>query len=774
MTKTWMIADFEEDHVLSLIDTSSVSISLTDKDVVGGKRALEVRVRPYAVHQDHWPRIVLGLKYITSPLDCGSYSRISATIRNVTEGLAGVRLGLTSLSYNDGGRNWDEAFFDIPSGESMRCDFPMSGFRNAINDPSEIRLIMIMFPDNEIDAIYRIDAIQAVHDPAEGSPAETLVNYAQSVEQQLDAAHHKVNWDTVPDDVRREMQPRFQEYARQVESIQSMAVQGLKEGLRGRHNPTRNALDKISRQLGQLRLADKRDFFAWEISPYINVYRDERLDFAAPELESIDVRMALDEFRDKAFMISSCGKDLRLSVEIESSGDLPAEAIRVRETLYINFKKDLEALGDALYDLEGPLHVPQNECRQVWLTFNTRFSGLGPGTYDFAVLLTDLDTGTRQRIPGTLTVWDFQLPNYDALANNGYVEFYNGEVGLKIRDKAVEHMKMYGLNMVYIYPNYMPWPVEVDEDLNITHFDAGNLEEQVRPVVEAWRAAPGNNRRLRFIFALTGGQRHLLERDDVPYPGEAWKKVFAQWVDKLKEAVRGFGVADEDWLFVLADESNMTVLLNEELPFAELIKSIDPSIFIMTNRGPGIEDRKMSIRFYKAFDAVLSRGDRDTQYPYIREWVEQGGTPPELWTYKCEDMSPRYRNLYRYYRVYGWENFRYGITGPGLWTYCARGTSPWGDEKIMIGHGLVFKHRDKDDIVHSRRYTFYREGIDDYRYLMKLTALAAQKGPEELAQAEELIHHACDDIVSNVQDATRCEQWRIRIAQEILALNAGN
>jgi len=262
MAKTWMIADFEEDHVLSLIDTSSVSISLTDKDVVSGERALEVRVRPYAVHQNNWPLIVLGPNYITSPLDCGNYSKISVMIRNVTEGLAGVRFNLTSLPYNDGGRNLDETYFDIPSGESMRCDFPMSGLRNPINDPSEIRLIMILFPDNEVDAVYRIDAIQAVYDPAEGSPAETLVSYAQSVGGQLDAAHHKVNWDAVPDDVRQEMQPTFEEYARQVENIESMAVQGLKEGLRGRHNPTRKTLDKISRQLGQLRLADKQDFFA--------------------------------------------------------------------------------------------------------------------------------------------------------------------------------------------------------------------------------------------------------------------------------------------------------------------------------------------------------------------------------------------------------------------------------------------------------------------------------------------------------------------------------
>jgi len=112
----------------------------------------------------------------------------------------------------------------------------------------------------------------------------------------------------------------------------------------------------------------------------------------------------------------------------------------------------------------------------------------------------------------------------------------------------------------------------------------------------------------------------------------------------------------------------------------------------------------------------------------------------------------------------------WGITGPGLWTYCARGTSPWGDKKEMIGHGLVFKHKDKDDIVHSRRYEFYREGIDDYRYLMKLRTLAGEKGSRALAKANALIDRAYKDIISNRQDTERCDKWRKKIANEILTL----
>ena len=80
--ETLMIADFEDESVLDLMDTTAVSVSLTDKDVVTGKRALEVRVKPFAVHKCHWPRIVFATDYIKTPIDGSRYSKISTTIRN--------------------------------------------------------------------------------------------------------------------------------------------------------------------------------------------------------------------------------------------------------------------------------------------------------------------------------------------------------------------------------------------------------------------------------------------------------------------------------------------------------------------------------------------------------------------------------------------------------------------------------------------------------------------------------------------------------------------
>ena len=64
-TRTLMIADFEGAEALTHISSSGVSVSLTDKDVVSGRQAIEVRVRPFSIHKNQWPRVLLGTDFIS-------------------------------------------------------------------------------------------------------------------------------------------------------------------------------------------------------------------------------------------------------------------------------------------------------------------------------------------------------------------------------------------------------------------------------------------------------------------------------------------------------------------------------------------------------------------------------------------------------------------------------------------------------------------------------------------------------------------------------------
>jgi hypothetical protein len=771
--KTLMIADFENEAVLKKIDMNAgVSVRLTGKDVVSGKRALEVRVQPFSKSKNQWPLISFGPNYIKVPIDCANYTKISVTIRNVTSGLATMITGFSSKTHAGNGANIENSIFQIPGGTIMVCETSTSSFKKKFNDPSSIRYFHVRFPPNGINAVYRIDSIKAVRTPSEGFPVKKMISDAKSVIKQLSLVNNKINWDAVPKQEQQKLKLMIPKFKNEAKRILAASEKGQTQGLKGKYNSLRQSLDTISRNLGGFVLAGKRGFCAWEISPYINIYKDELPDLASPKVEKLDVKMALDEFRDKVFMVNSCGKDAKIKVEVKPSKGLPAKAISIRESLY--YKVDNDDLGDALYDLKGPLVVPKGQSRQIWLRFDARHSGLKPGDYSFTVILSDLESGKKQTIPGKLTVWDFKLPSYNSIPNNAYVEFFNSFMGKPdVIAQSVEHMKMYGLNIVSLYPHFLPWPVTVDKDLKIVTFDDSVLRKQLLPVIKAWKAAPGNEK-LQFCFFLFKMPELLLKRKDIRYPSKEWNGIFRQWMVLLQKSLRKLGLTEKDYVFMIADEENASVLVNDVLPQAELIKSIDPNIRMYTNSAAIITDKATSFRFYKTFDFVLGKLQNINRYPHLAEWIKQGGKAPTFCMYKCDSMAGRNKNLYKYYRVFGWNNYKYGNVGTGMWTYCAQGSSPWGSPGTRTErtkrYCLIFKHKDKAEIVHSRRYEFYRQGVDDFRYLKTLKKLASSKGPKVEAAADKLIKEAIKDILANVQDTTRCDKWRIRIAQEILKL----
>jgi len=762
---TLMIADFEEPDVLDRLGwNDGVSVSLTDQDAVTGQRALEVRVKPFSSHGNKWPYLFFNQRYFRTPVDLTRHSRIAASVRNVTDGLATVRITLSSKPYNDGGRNLEGEGFVIPGGATMVCSLPTSLFRLGLNDPSSVQMLMFVFPANERNAVYRIDAIQAAYDPVEGSPAEKLAAEADALLQQIESLEQRVNWKAVPAAKVDALRNRIPELAATVHQVIGRAQTAGEKGWRGAFNSSRDELDTVSRQLGEFALADKVGFHLWQRSPYTYVYRDALPDFASAEVARIDVKMARNEFRNASFMVTACDADLELVVDVKSEAAGFADAVRLRWAEFVTLP-DGQEYGDVLVPLEGPLAIPRGESRELWLTFDARWSGLGAGSYDFRLELRDLTSGTRRAVPGNLRVWDLELPSYDILPNNAYVEYHNSEIGAKVPEQGVRHMKMYGVNMVYVLPNELPWPVKVDDALNITAFDATGLTRRIKSILKAWKVAPGDER-LRWIFSLSGAPDRLLESETPVYPSAQWKSVLAGWLRRFREFMTSLEIADEDWMFVLADESSESVLVTYEIPFAEMLKDIDPRISLSCNASQVINDAEMTDRFLKVFDVLQPNLDALKKSPALRQWIGTNRRP--LWTYRCESMAGVDRNLYDYYRVYAWDMLRYGITGTGIWTYCAQGTSPWGKTKRGIGYNLVFKHREKAEVVHSRRYELYREGADDYRYIQALLATARQKGEAAEREAQDLISEALADITANVRDVTRCEKWRLRLANEIL------
>lgn len=769
-----MIADFEEPDVLDrMIVTKSAAVSLSDQDVVSGKHCLEVRVGKFSEHGDQWPYVFLVDKYFTTPLDLTRYSRVVASVRNVTDGLATVQFTLSSKPYNDGGRNLEGQGFVIPGGSTMECAMPTSLFSRPMNDPSTVQALMFVFPPNETDAVYRIDNIRAVYDPAVGSPAEKLAAEltagASGLQQQVRDLDRLVNWAAVPAERAAALRQRLPELAAQVRDLQERARAAAAEGWKGTYNASRDAVDTLTRSLGEFVVADKTGFYLWHRPRYTYVRRDAKPTFATPAVKQLGLKMAQNEFRDLSWMVTACDRELQLRVTVTSATPGLAEAVQIRWSDFVQPPGHPE-YGDLLVPLDDALTIPQGESRELWATFDTRWHSVKPGVHKVELRVSDAASGKIQIVPVSLTVWDFALPSYDGLPNNAYVEYHNSEIAALVPEEGVRHMKMYGVNMVYVYPLGIA-PVQVDAQGNMAGFDGTPVVNHVTPILNWWRAAPGKDR-LRWVFALSGAAQNLIADKSIVFPSAQWERVFAQWLERFKATVKAAGIADEDWMFVLADESSESVLAKYEIPFAEMIKRLDPKLQITCNASQVINDPALAERFFKAFDTLQPCLDSLKQSPPLRQFLGVNRRP--LWTYRCAGMTGLDKNLYEYYRVYGWENVDYGIVGTGIWTYCAQGDSAWSETKRSLSYNLVFKARDRNQLLHSRRYEFYREGNDDFRYVQALRAASRARGAKAQRESEDLLNQAVADITAHVGDVTRAETWRLKFAERIQKLQAGH
>ncbi|MBT3379304.1 MAG: hypothetical protein HN742_43120 [Lentisphaerae bacterium] len=752
-----MIADFENPEVLTRLvgmhTKKSVSLSLTEKNIVTGKRALEVRVPPFSFHQDRWPYVALGKDYITSPIDLSLYSRIRLTAYVDGKGLFPVQFVISSLPYNDGGRNLEGEVFHIPGQTSMVCELPTSLFQNPENEPSTIRFLSIVFPAIEREVVYRIDRIEAVYDPGSGCPAEALLNEAKAGIQRL----NELAGNASPGN-------ELAGLSKQLEAVASATEAGLTTGLQGEYGKLKRTLNSVIQQAGSALLSGKEAFYVWRGSPYRYTRPKEYPGFESSGFERFEMQMAQDEFRTLPFTVSSCGQDVELEVAIEADTGPAKNALLLRQTVYYRYGED--DYGDFLAPLESPLLIRAGESRQLWLRFDARWSGIGPGDHACRLNVRDVRSGVTKVIPGQFTVWDFALPSYDRVPNNAYAIYTRGEVGAKLPVEGTRHMKMYGLNTVYVDPNELPFPVVLDAKGAIATFDASRLQRRVGLVQKAWQDAPGNEH-LTWAFAVSGIAEKLTGDSDIRFPEERWEQVLSDWLRRLRDVITDLGLQDDDWYMVLADESSEAALVSVEIPLAEMIKRVAPAIKLSCNTSTVISDTLLSIRFFRAFDYLEPNLDAIETNPYLLDWVKMSRKP--IRTYRCKAVLGRSKNLYDYYRVWGWRNHQHGIKGTGVWAYSEVG-NPWSKNQRCVHYALTCKHKSLDQVLHSRRYEFYREGVDDFRYILALKDAAAEAGPEAINQAEALLQEATADILADLNDTARCEKWRLRIAKEIRRL----
>lgn len=259
--------------------------------------------------------------------------------------------------------------------------------------------------------------------------------------------------------------------------------------------------------------------------------------------------------------------------------------------------------------------------------------------------------------------------------------------------------------------------------------------------------------------------------------GPEWKRLMRSWLQTWVVFLAERGIGYDRFSIYLADE----YIGDEIYALARFIKEeVDPRIQIYAN----------------------SRGDRDGKQlariaPYVDLWcwpdrpATHRGSAAEIkvrenaqvWRYAALGAAKALPPL-SYYRLQPWRAFARGETGCGFWTYCRlveRGFTEWDDWNRKGGpYEVVYGPRgcpvdtSGEHFIPSRRWEAWREGIEDYEYLVQLqkaVEVAKSHGYAAAAsQAEQLLDQVVRQVLDSPDDPNVVYEVRRLLTQQLLTM----
>jgi len=132
-----------------------------------------------------------------------------------------------------------------------------------------------------------------------------------------------------------------------------------------------------------------------------------------------------------------------------------------------------------------------------------------------------------------------------------------------------------------------------------------------------------------------------------------------------------------------------------------------------------------------------------------------------------------------------WRAFKRGQTGAGFWIYYyglnfETGAVPWDDTLKPQGFsGVVYGSRGSpvprlaENIVPSRRWQAWREGVEDYQYLYELQQAINKiktKDPATANNAQETLDRQVSRVLNNQRDKTIVYDARRILSDTLLKL----
>ncbi|MFH2068197.1 MAG: hypothetical protein ABII89_01870 [Candidatus Omnitrophota bacterium] len=530
-------------------------------------------------------------------------------------------------------------------------------------------------------------------------------------------------------------------------------------------------------------------------TPYVVWYKNLWEDFTPYELPQptglpfgeISIFMGKNEYEPAAFMITNTAdKDVTVKIEIPDILDKYKQKminIDVRYSVFVQTSAlkllVADALPSALVGGANYVTVPQGQTRQIWLTLKTD-ERITPGEYKIKVHIVS-DSGSKF-IAIKSVVYPLVLPDTDRFTalNVTWGSISNLS---KIETIVPADLLSHHVNCIPIYcpPDAQP---RFDKDGNIVKSaDYSKIDNELNLY--------GNN--VFYLFYWYGwkpGSEQVKLYSGLEYLSPEWKKAFKSWVSEFVGHLTERGINYGNFAFYPCDEPNTEDLKKFFMESAAQIKETDPkiNIFVTMNfRDWSFEDLNKSLPYADIYCfcpfwqriadlkkiALLKNANKITiayNSPCANKWE-----------------SPTVG-----FRVIFWQAWSWGLDGYGTWRYYNKtGDSVWDDfdgtrgDEAFVYDGKNAPFRTAEEIIPSKRWEAYREGIEDWEYLHMLKAVIAESEKKGISKstvekAREALKEEVDKLTKKIDgtpvstrdkiDPMLVDKARQKIAEEIISM----
>jgi hypothetical protein len=521
----------------------------------------------------------------------------------------------------------------------------------------------------------------------------------------------------------------------------SQAVVDVREKIR-RLQGTSDVVDKdnLESQVYSLRsqvLSQQfeRKFLIWHQNPWMAFSS-----FSSPGSEQLLTKSLLIDLprfgtASEAINFTNCGENtVHYIISVKNHEFGPTIALREAVPILL---ESSEMLADPLVQIpEKTISLVPGESKQIWMTVESRDAQAG--VYSVNIDVIEGGDGDTHVVPILINISDVELSVDKSLMVNTWA-YLNWRAIRHMPEKAVADLLSHHSNVAILHPSQVPWPVNFKNNTPVSP-DYTKFDNFIRQYKGADR--------FLFYFGFNSEDKRNLG-SFYPYMSEEWKDYFGKWIEDWCLHALKLGLSYEDFAFYPLDEPDNSTEANFLIDIARLIKAIDPRLQLYTTIDLGGRISQVNIeeiaKYVDTFQIGVSKAT-NTNAKYLKSLGK------ELWTYSSGNKST---DPIDFYRLQSWRAFRNEVTGIGFWAYADTGSSgvAWDDlDGNRPDHSVIYEG--EDEIISSKRWEAWREGIEDY-FLLKYAQNKIQSEEEE-----EEFYRRLDYVIQNPGDYINFQETR--------------